>query len=106
VEQLNAIVGDFAMAALSKPRRKAPLRKWSKNVKTESTFPPEGTFVKPGEQVARIMARKDVSPGGLGSAIRMVQFFINRAGQKMTAERRRELEKAKRILREMKNRGH
>ena len=93
------------MAAHSRQHRKAPVRKWSKDVKTESTFPPEGTFAKPGEQVARIMARKEVSPGGLGSAIRMVQFFINRAGQKMTGVRRRELEKAKRILRDMKNRG-
>jgi tRNA(adenine34) deaminase len=44
------------------------------------------------------MARKSVSPGGLGSAIRMVQLFINRAGRNLSAARRRELEKAKRIL--------
>jgi tRNA(adenine34) deaminase len=44
------------------------------------------------------MARKDVSPKGLGSAIRMVQYFINRAGRKLSASRRRELEGAKRLL--------
>jgi hypothetical protein len=49
------------------------------------------------------MARKDVSPLGLGSAIRMVQLFINRAGRKLSPDRRRELEKAKRIL-QRKNR--
>jgi len=78
--------------------RKAPTRKWSRNVKTESTFPPKGTFTKSGEEVARIMARKDVSPGGVGSAIRMVQMFINRGGKNLTPTRKKELEKAKRIL--------
>jgi Protein of unknown function (DUF3175) len=83
-----------------KPQRR--VRKWSKDVKTESTFPPRGTFTKSGEEVARIMARKEVSPGGIDSAIKMVQFFINRAGHNLQPERRRELEKAKHILRDMK----
>jgi hypothetical protein len=44
------------------------------------------------------MARKDVSPGGVGSGIRMIQYFINRGGKNLSASRRAELEKAKRIL--------
>jgi tRNA(adenine34) deaminase len=44
------------------------------------------------------MARKDVSPGGLGSGIRMIQYFINRGGKNLSARRRTELERAKRIL--------
>ena len=83
------------MAEKRQPKRK---RKWSKNVKTESTFPPKGTFTKPAAEVARTMARKNVSPGGLGSAIRMIQMFINRAGKGLTSSRKRELEKAKKIL--------
>jgi hypothetical protein len=73
-------------------------RKWSSKVKTESTFPPAGTFTKPADKVAKIMARKSVSPGGLGSAIKMVQMFINRAGKNLAPSRKRELEKAKKIL--------
>lgn len=73
-------------------------RRWSGKVKTVSTYPPPGTFNKPADQVARIMARKSVSPRGLGSAIRMVQFFINRAGKNLSASQRKELEKAKHIL--------
>lgn len=73
-------------------------RKWSKNVKTESTFPPKGTFTKPADIVAKIMARKSVSPGGLGSAIKMIQLFINRAGKNLAPSRKRELERAKKIL--------
>jgi uncharacterized protein DUF3175 len=44
------------------------------------------------------MARSDVSPKGVGSGIRMIQYFINRAGKSLSATRRRELERAKRIL--------
>ena len=73
-------------------------RKWARTIKTDSTHPPEGTFTKSGEEIARIMKRKSVSPGGTGSAIKMVQMFINRGGKKLSAARKHELEKAKRIL--------
>ncbi len=75
-------------------------RKWARTIKTDSTHPPEGTFTKSGEEIARIMKRKSVSPGGVGSAIKMVQMFINRGGKKLGVARKRELEKAKRILQE------
>ena len=75
-------------------------KRWSHNVTTVSTFPPEGTFTKNPEMIAKIMARKDVSPKGIGSAIRMVQFFINRAGKTLPAERKEALEEAKQLLRE------
>jgi hypothetical protein len=82
----------------STAQRKTSRHKWSAGVKTDSTFPPAGTFTKPGDEVARIMATRKVSPGGLGSAIKMVQMFINRSGSNLSAARKRELEKAKRIL--------
>jgi len=44
------------------------------------------------------MARKDVSPRGIGSGIRMIQYFLNRGGRNLSATRRAELERAKRIL--------
>ena len=44
------------------------------------------------------MARKDVSPRGIGSGIRMIQYFLNRGGRRLSATRRAELERAKRIL--------
>ena len=51
------------------------------------------------------MARKSVSPRGIGSAVRMVQLFINRAGKKLSAGRKQELEKAKRILQRKENKS-
>jgi tRNA(adenine34) deaminase len=67
-------------------------------VKTVSTFPPKDLFTKDAETIARVMASKRVSPKGIGSGIRMVQFFINRSGRNLSARRRRTLEKAKRLL--------
>jgi hypothetical protein len=72
-------------------------------IKTVSTFPPEGIFTKNADEIARVMARKSVSPKGIGSAIRMIQFFINRSGKGLSKKRKQELEKAKKILQE-KNR--
>jgi hypothetical protein len=74
--------------------------KWVRGVKTVSTYPPPGLFTKDAQTIARVMASKKVSPRGIGSGIRMIQFFINRAGKNLPPERKSELEKAKRILQE------
>jgi Protein of unknown function (DUF3175) len=79
-------------------KKKADPKRWVHGVKTVSTFPPEGLFAKDARTIATVMASKKVSPKGIGSGIRMVQFFINRAGKNLSAERRRELEKAKQML--------
>jgi hypothetical protein len=78
--------------------KKRATRRWVRAVKTDSTHPPSRTFTRSAQQIARTMARKDVSPKGVGSGIRMIQYFINRAGKGLSATRRRELERAKRIL--------
>ncbi len=75
-------------------------RKWSGTVKTVSTSPPKNLFTKDAKTIARTMARRSVSPKGIGSGVRMIQFFINRAGRTLSGARRRELEKAKKILQE------
>src|SRR5262245_31721642 len=87
----------------SKSHRKGADRRWSGKVKTVSTYPPEGLYTKSAETIARVMATKKVSPKGLGSAIRMVQFYINRAGKSLPASRKDELEKAKHLLQEKRD---
>ena len=52
-----------------------PQRRWVRKVKTDSTHPPPRTFSGSASQIARTMARKDVSPKGLGSAIRIIQYY-------------------------------
>ena len=79
-------------------KRTSAKRKWVRTVTTDSTHPPRGTFTGSAAQIARTMARKEVSPGGIGSGIRMIQYFINRGGKNLSASRRAELERAKGIL--------
>jgi hypothetical protein len=85
-------------------KRKKSNHYWVHKVKTVSTFPPQGTFKKDAESIARIMASKKVSPKGIGSGIRMIQYFINRGGKGLSATQRRNLEKAKRILQDKSRR--
>jgi tRNA(adenine34) deaminase len=78
--------------------KKSGKKTWVSNVRTVSTFPPKGIFSKDAATIAKVMASKKVSPKGIGSGIRMIQFFINRAGKGLSPERKQELEKAKELL--------
>ena len=78
----------------------AEKKKWVRDVKTASTNPPKDIFTKDARTIARSLGSKKVSPRGVGSGIRMIQFFINRAGKNLPAKQKQELEKAKKILHE------
>jgi RNA polymerase-interacting CarD/CdnL/TRCF family regulator len=73
-------------------------RYWVAKVKTDSTHPQAGLFTKKAETIARSLASKKVSPKGPASGMRMLTYFINRAGRGLSAARRAELEKAKTLL--------
>jgi tRNA(adenine34) deaminase len=75
-------------------------KKWIQSVKTDSTHPPEGLFTKDPETIARTLASKKVSPKGPGSGMRMLNYFMNRAGKGLSETRRHSLEKAKGLLSE------
>jgi tRNA(adenine34) deaminase len=75
-------------------------KKWVRTVKTDSTHPPEGLFKQDPETIAKKLASKRVSPKGPGSGMRMLTYYINRAGKELSATRRRDLEKAKDLLSE------
>ncbi len=76
-------------------------KKWSASVKTVSTYPEKDLFNQDAETVARHLASKKVSPKGPASGMRMLNFYINRAGKNLPAERHKELEKAKQLLSEI-----
>jgi tRNA(adenine34) deaminase len=83
----------------STKKRRTP-KKWSAGVTTSSTKPPEGLFTKSAAVIARSLASKEVSPKGPSSGLRMLTFYINRAGKELREDRRKELEKAKSLLSE------
>lgn len=73
-------------------------RKWSAAVTTDSTHPQAGLFNKDAKTIARELASKKVSPKGPSSGMRMLTFYINRAGKNLPARRLKVLEDAKKLL--------
>jgi hypothetical protein len=78
-----------------------PTKKWSAKVDTDSTHPDQGLFNKSASTIARELASKKVSPKGPASGMRMLNFYINRAGKNLPQSRHVELEKAKTLLSEI-----
>ena len=77
---------------------KTAKKKWVKTVTTDSTHPPHDLFTKSAAVIARSLASKKVSPKGPASGMRMLTYYINRAGKNLSASRKHELEKAKHLL--------
>ncbi|HZR28601.1 MAG TPA: hypothetical protein VFA71_07455 [Terriglobales bacterium] len=50
-------------------------------MKTDSTHPPSGLFTKSAATIARTPASSKVSPKGPALGMRMLTYFINRAGR-------------------------
>jgi hypothetical protein len=90
---------------MTKPKTNHPSKKtnrsskrWVAKVKTDSTHPPEGLFTRGAAAIASTLASPKVAPKGPASGMRMLNYFINRAGRGPTRTRRAELEKAKELL--------
>ncbi len=73
-------------------------KKWSAKVDTHSTYPEAGLFKKDARTIAQSLASPEVSPKGPVSGMRMLNFYINRAGKNLTPARHKVLERAKEIL--------
>jgi len=79
-------------------KRAGNRRRWVASAATDSTHPPKGLFTKSADTIAESLASKKVSPKGPASGMRMLSYFINRAGKGLPPSRRAVLEHAKRIL--------
>jgi hypothetical protein len=101
VEKLIMVVhrsGEKGSAKSSRARGQKGGKRWVAKVKTASTHPTKGLFTKDASTIARSLASKKVSPKGPSSGMRMLTYFINRGGKGLSAARRRELERAKKLL--------
>lgn len=89
------------MAAKKTPPSLAADEQWSQAVtkRRAATFPPPGTFTRKARDIYLIMRDPSVSPNGLGSAIQMIVFFVNRAGPRLPEANKKELNKAAQMLR-------
>ncbi len=59
-----------------------------------------GLFTMPAEAIADSLASKETSPQGASSGLRLLTFYINYAGKRLSPSRLRNLEKAKKLLAE------
>lgn len=86
----------------ARPKKRSKDRRlWVHTVTTVSTAPPRGLFAKDARTIARTLASKRVSPKGITSGLRMLLFFINRAGHGLSVKRRAELLRAKHLMQQM-----
>ncbi len=59
-----------------------------------------GLFAKDPETIAASLSSRELSPGGPASGIRLLAFYISHSAKGMSANQRRNLEKAKQLLSE------
>lgn len=83
-----------------------PSKRWSSKVTTDSTKPAPGLFKKSAREIAEGLASKSVSPEGPGQGMRMLNFYENRGGRNLSAERKHTLERAKKLLHEKVEEAH
>lgn len=72
--------------------------KENKGVQIVSARSAVALFTRDPETIAESLASKEFSPGGPASGMRMLSFYINRSGKRLSPSRLRNLEKAKRLL--------
>ena len=89
---------EFSMKNAKHAKTSKTKKRWVAGVTTDSTHPQSGLFTKSADAIARGLASKRVSPKGPASGMRMLTYFINRGGKNLSATRRTELERAKKLL--------
>jgi hypothetical protein len=68
---------------------------------SESDRIPANLFAKPPEEIVEVLSSRDMFPQGAASGMRVLTFYISRSGKGLSPSRRRNLEKAKKMLSEL-----
>ncbi len=93
---------------MRKKSRKRPRRKkgtFPSKLSTASTFYPRGTMSKSAKTIYSVSINPKYAPGGLGSAIKWLTYYRNRAGKNLSAKQRQEIMKATRMLQKKNKSG-
>ena len=72
-------------------------------LKTASTFYPKGTMSKSADRIYKVSMNPNYAPGGPGSAIKWLTYYMNRAGKDL--KNRKEIMKARRMLQKVNKSG-
>jgi hypothetical protein len=69
-----------------------------KELRDDIVHMPLGLFAQDPETLAASLASKEVSPQGPATGLRLLTFYITRAGRRLSASRLKKLEKARKLL--------
>jgi hypothetical protein len=70
-------------------------------LKSDSDRIPANLFAKSPEQIVEVLSSRQMFPQGAASGMRVLMFYISRSGKGLSPSRRRNLEKAKKMLSEL-----
>jgi Protein of unknown function (DUF3175) len=69
-----------------------------KDLNSDSDRMPANLFAEPPEKIVEFLSSRQIFPQGAASGMRVLTFYISRSGKGLSPARRRNLEKAKRLL--------
>lgn len=95
INALDEVIINAIFEAKEKGKDEEEAGYWSADVETEWT-PKEGLFTQSAPKIASYLAANSDS---LKQAMSRLNFYINRAGSKLSDERKGVLERAKKLLR-------
>jgi hypothetical protein len=67
-------------------------------LKSDSDRMPANLFAEPPEKIVEVLSSKEAFPQGAASGMRVLTFYISHSAKGISSTRRRNLEKAKRML--------
>ena len=67
-------------------------------MKSDPDRMPPNLFAEPPEKIVEVLTSRDSFPRGAASGMRVLSFYMAQAGRGLTSSRRRNLEKAKKML--------
>ena len=67
-------------------------------MKSDSDRMPANLFAEPPEKIVEVLTSREVFPQGAASGMRVLSFYISQSGKGLSNSRRRNLEKARKMM--------
>ena len=74
-------------------------------LKTQAVRYPKGTMAMSTAKIVRVSSDRRYAPKGLGSAIKWLTYYLNRAGKSLPADQKKRIEEARDQLQKKNNSG-
>jgi hypothetical protein len=94
---------NFYLYQIKMPSSRKRKNTFPSKLKTTSTFYPKGTMSKSAKRIYNVSMNPKYAPGGRGSAIKWLTYYMNRAGKNL--KNRKEIIKARRMLQKANKSG-